>query len=366
MKISIVLGAGFGDEGKGNFVNHLCKENPGETAVVRFNGGHQAGHTVIHNGKRHVFSNFGSGTLQNVTTYWSKYCTVYPPGFNREYNALIDLGITPNIVIDDLCPVTTPFDIFQNRSIEEIDQHGSCGVGYGQTMYRHESLDHSYRIFVKDLFNKWVLRQKLNQLAKFYNNFDVSIDAFMDECEQFGCRMWNTNVRSMDMNYEHLIFEGAQGILLDREHGIFPHVTRSHTTSKNVMSFIDENKIDASDTTLYYMTRCYSTRHGNGPFFDFIAQPNNANETNIANPYQGSFRIAPFFSPNLRYAITSDLVYNHHFDVNRRVVVTCMDQFEDKIPVIKDDLSDIIELSKDEFVDRLFLPNRILVDRPDF
>src|SRR5690606_12238557 len=104
-----VIGIGFGDEGKGITTDFLCSRsrNP---IVVRFSGGHQAGHTVVLNGVRHVFSNFGSGTLRGAPTYWAKYCTVNPIGIINELDSLIKKGITPKLYIDEKCPITTPYD----------------------------------------------------------------------------------------------------------------------------------------------------------------------------------------------------------------------------------------------------------------
>lgn len=363
--VSIVLGAGFGDEGKGNFVNYLCKESPDQSIVIRFNGGHQAGHTVVHNGHRHVFSSFGSGTLQYVPTFWSKYCTVYPTGFLREREKLIDAGVQPVIYIDPMCPVTTPFDVTENRLIEQEQEHGSCGVGFGQTILRHETLDHSHRIFAKDLKNPWILRHKLMELAAYYGRkSDLIVDNFMEDCRDFlQCIKFGTEQDTL-AKYGHLIFEGAQGILLDREHGMFPHVTRSHTTSKNAMEIIrrcGESRID-----VYYMTRCYSTRHGNGPFFDVSAQPDNEHETNVSNNWQGDFRIAPFSPANLRYAIDSDSVYiSDKWWVNKHTVITCMDHFTDDIPVLSDNFETIHLFSKESFKN-LFPIDTIFVDRPDY
>ena len=129
----IVLGSAFGDEGKGLTTSFLCSitKNP---LVVRFNGGHQAGHTVIHNGIRHVFSNFGSGTLDNTPTYWSEYCTVDPTGVIREGDSLNEKGIAPNIAFNGNAMVTTPFDIYSNQKRERDVNHGSVGVGFGTTI----------------------------------------------------------------------------------------------------------------------------------------------------------------------------------------------------------------------------------------
>ena len=91
-----VIGLGFGDEGKGLTVNHLANklDNP---LVIRYSGGQQAGHTVIKDGYKHTFSNFGSGTLSGAPTYWSKYCSFDPVGFAKEYNKLKNDGYDPVI-----------------------------------------------------------------------------------------------------------------------------------------------------------------------------------------------------------------------------------------------------------------------------
>jgi adenylosuccinate synthase len=82
-----VLGAGFGDEGKGLVTDWLCR-SCAKPLVIRFCGGQQAGHTVAANGLRHVFSNFGAGTLRGVPTYFSRFCTIDPVGMINELNAV--------------------------------------------------------------------------------------------------------------------------------------------------------------------------------------------------------------------------------------------------------------------------------------
>ena len=359
--ISIILGCGFGDEGKGMMVNHLCKSKNGKSLVIRFNGGHQAGHTVVlEAGARHVFSSFGSGTLQKADTYWSKYCTVYPPGFLREWDQLKELGYNPAIYIDAMCPVTTPFDVYLNQDYEESlenDRHGSCGVGFGNTIERHETLLYSYRIFAKDLKYEWILREKLLQLAKFYrfsNIQKVAIEKFIDDSFEFTKHVEIVSEKDFFLfeypRYSNIIFEGAQGILLDRDHGIFPHVTRSHTTSKNAWEIIQRNGlcnsnivsggiINGKDITIYYVTRCYQTRHGAGPLlgeeFDFELD-NTENETNKLGKYQGEFRKAPFSFELFRYAREADVQYHpaNILGIEKKIVFTCLDQFNKEIPIV--------------------------------
>jgi adenylosuccinate synthase len=104
----IVVGLGYGDEGKGITTGFLCKKYP-NSIVIRYNGGHQAGHTVYKTlDDYHIFSSFGSGTLQGIPTYWSSYCTFSPIHFLDE---LISLDENPKIFIDKHCPVTTHYDV---------------------------------------------------------------------------------------------------------------------------------------------------------------------------------------------------------------------------------------------------------------
>jgi adenylosuccinate synthase len=307
----IVVGMGFGDEGKGLTTSFLCSKtkNP---LVVRFNGGHQAGHTVVYNGKRHVFSGFGSGSLQGVPTYWSSFCTFYPTSFLREYNLLDN----PKIYVNPLCPVTTPFDIDYNRTMEKYNKHGSVGMGFGATIKRQEDY---YKLFVQDLFFEPVLIAKLNAIAKHYNAEDINeqIARFLKAVNEV-----KNIIQIADdsiMNQYEPIFEGAQGILLDMDFGFFPNVTRSNTTTKNALSIYPSKEV-------YYITRSYLTRHGNGymPNEKKLYLSNNENETNKSHEYQGEFRTAELNIDLLNYALICD----NHFSngLKKNLVVTCLDQ----------------------------------------
>jgi len=364
MKISIVLGSQYGDEGKGSITNWLTTQSS-NPLVIRFNGGQQASHTVSKDGILHSFSSIGSGALNSVPTYWSKFCTFFPPGFNQEYDALIVKGCRPpKMFIDPLAMLTTPFDIRVNRLEEFRTNHGSVGAGVGKTIWRHETLDHSFRIFAKDLKYEWILIEKLKAMVDLYGaEFDFNIDLFLKEVKIFLERVVIKD-SSILHDYEHLIFEGAQGILLDREHGIFPHVTRSHCTSKNAWEILknefSEKKIKNSTPEIYYISRCYQTRHGNGPLngehlwneSDLICNSQqNAGDVGELN-LPGKFRYAPFYFPNINYALETDAQYSSKFNPNINIVVTCLDQVKDKIPILIDDDS-VKYLTKNRFLSKL-------------
>src|SRR5258708_6994888 len=106
-RATVVIGANYGDEGKGKMVDYLVSQITNEKVVVRFNGGAQAGHTVmLPDGKRHIFSHFGSGTLANAQTYLAKHFVCNPILFWKEYRQLSELSITPKVAVDPRCFVT--------------------------------------------------------------------------------------------------------------------------------------------------------------------------------------------------------------------------------------------------------------------
>jgi len=343
MSISIVLGASFGDEGKGKVTNFLSKKK--DSLVIRFNGGHQAGHTVVQDGVRHVFSSFGSGTLNGTPTFMSKYCSIFPPAMLMEYKDLVSKGATPVLYIDPLTMVTTPYDIALNRYDEttRVNAHGSCGSGFGKTVERHETLEHSHRIFAKDLSNEWVLRQKLEMIQAIVpeEHRRVDIDSYVNMCmecsDMFILKTENAALSSPKV--KNYVFEGAQGILLDREHGIFPHVTRSRTTSANVYDMLTPFVVKGSDIKVHYLCRAYQTRHGNGPLLGEghkVKLVNNENETNVTNDWQGVFRIAPLSLGLLKYAVYSDVSYHNKSGTKMELIISHLDQLGE-IPILNKD-----------------------------
>ena len=224
-EISIVLGLGFGDEGKGATVNALCSINPKNSLVIRFNGGHQVGHTVHEGDILHPFSNFGSGTLQGVPTYWTEYCTMNPVAVIREGSILIEKGIIPKIFYNPNVMVTTPFDIVQNHNDETNQLHGTVGVGFGATIQRNE---YHYHLYVRDLFNPKIRDEKLRNILNYYHYITplnaVSqrrYDEFIDYCNLFIEKYEYIDFSKISGWDYDLIFEGGQGILLDTEYGFF-------------------------------------------------------------------------------------------------------------------------------------------------
>ena len=111
--IKIVIGANFGDEGKGLMTDYFSQKS--NSIVVCSNGGAQRGHTVTTpTAIRHVFHHFGSGTFNNASTYLSEDFILNPIIFKQEYDELVKLNHNPNVYINQNCMITTPFDMIAN------------------------------------------------------------------------------------------------------------------------------------------------------------------------------------------------------------------------------------------------------------
>lgn len=339
MKTHLILGLAFGDEGKGVTTDYLCRQAE-RPLVVRFSGGHQAGHTVVTpEGQRHVFSNFGAGTLAGAPTFWSRYCTFHPVGYASEREALLELGLTPTLFVDGLAAVTTPYDLLYNRHLEASQQHGSCGLGFGATVARHEG---PHKLHVLDLLDEYVLEQKLASVATYYvDKLGVNYDgeALARQLESFQeavaycrfnllCTSGRAFFSSVAETYDTIVFEGSQGLLLDQDFGYFPHVTRAHVSSRNALELAREYDLPVPD--IFYVTRAYQTRHGNGPLTNTdLPGPElhpTPYETNVFNPWQGGQRRSLLDLNQLRYALRSDAQYSA--GLPRHLVVTCLDQLD--------------------------------------
>ncbi|MEO7691538.1 MAG: adenylosuccinate synthetase, partial [Sphingomonas sp.] len=137
-----VIGACYGDEGKGRTVDAIAHRLGAGTVVVRSNGGAQAGHTVVApSGARHVFHQLGSGAFAGAATHFSRFMVSHPMMLGEEVRAVAALGGAIAITADPRGYVTTPWDMMVNQAIEMARggaRHGSCGLGFGETVLRCE------------------------------------------------------------------------------------------------------------------------------------------------------------------------------------------------------------------------------------
>jgi adenylosuccinate synthase len=335
LRAYIVVDLGFGDAGKGLLTDFLVRHlNAG--LVVRYNGGAQAGHNVVAPDRRqHTFSQFGSGTFfPGVKTYLSKYVVVHPTALLVEGDILISKGIRDafsRIRVSDQALVITPFHQAANRIREIVrggNRHGSCGVGVGEAVedalaYPEDS------ILAGDLSNLPILARKLRsirerkrqQLAEQFkdNSPDEAlarewllfedenvIKAWISSVSRFaelGLVAPEALLQGWLQQEKAVIFEGAQGVLLDQDAGFHPYTTWSRCTAANAHEIINGL---APETQVFQIgvMRCYAVRHGPGPLpSETDSLKPFISEHNQYNPWQGAVRYGWFDAVLARYAL---------------------------------------------------------------
>lgn len=354
-----IIGAGFGDEGKGFWTDaHAARAmSEGQDAwAIRFNGGAQAGHTVTTpEGARHVFHHIGSGALVGAGTYLSRHFALHPMLLPDELATLERLGVRwPRLMVDPRAPVTIPYDVMINQAIEAArgpGRHGSCGVGFGETMERCAHPEFVLRAF--DLDDPERIRACLgacrsryvphrltalglpaNTLDRWLHRPEV-VERFVADATAMSRRV----VQALPDVLRHrgaLVFEGAQGLRLDQDLGEFPHVTRSHTGLPSLLSVAQE--VGLTQIKVVYVTRAYVTRHGAGPLPSETSSspaPHFSDPTNQPNPYQGQLRFAALDPDALCSFINRDLARGQPqpIQVDPVLAVNCLDQMGDATPL---------------------------------
>ena len=349
MAVSAVIGAAYGDEGKGHVTAALA--GPG-SIVCRMNGSSQAGHTVVSpSGDRAVFSHAGSGTMAGARTYLGPRFVCNPAMFQEEWAYLYSYH--PEILVHPDCPVTTPWDVIINRLAEQArgdKRHGSVGAGFGETLERH---GRGYPLAVKDLpvdkGNCWLKSHLINIIRQWVPlrcselNIDLAtadkdltvlltnpdmLEIFLGHCVGFRRKTYVKDVDWLCCRIRKgtdVIFEGAQGLMLDQTEGFFPHVTRSNTGLKNICEVLP----DCTPLQVYYVTRAYTTRHGAGPFPHELPEGLPfpiVDETNVPGKYQGTLRFSFLNLDTLLKAIGTDIRKHGQTQFTYNLVITCLDQ----------------------------------------
>lgn len=351
-----VIGAGYGDEGKGLLTDALAAGLGPGTVVVRHNGGGQAGHTVrLADGRAHVFHHVGAGTFAGAATYLGRRFVSNPLVLADEIAALARLGFSPRIAADARGLLTTPWDMMINQFVEAARgqaRHGSCGLGFGETIERCG--DPRYATRLSDLggdlgalrtrFDRirrdWVPRRltRLGHPGLWLRHRDLILfEAGMERALVQAVAMLAqvdlvAGARDAVPRDAPVVFEGAQGLGLDAERGAFPHVTRSRTGLANVLDVAAE--LGLARIEAVYATRAYVTRHGAGPLAHERAGPPGprvADPTNRPNPWQGRLRFGTLDLDALGGAIRADLADANGtgIAVSPRLALTCLDQITD-------------------------------------
>lgn len=347
---NVVVGANLGDCGKGSLVNYLSNRN---TTVVRFCSGSNAGHTVcMPDGRRHIFGHIGSGSFKGANTHLSRFFICNPLLFEKEYKSL---GLDLKITMDPRCIITTPFDMIVNQVKELCKKyrHSSCGVGIHESMVRHEKIP----INLKSIA---VLREQLYHIID-YAYYELGllnipplyekalknnkiIDDFLESVKFFNSKI--STLYDNDLSGE-LVFEGAQGLLLDQNSTHFPYVTHAKTGLDNVIEIAKD--ININDLNVYYVTRPYLTRHGNGPLPNAVLQEtfNIIDDTNLPNKWQGKFRFGYLNIDTLNYNISTDFrkLFSTNISGTKNIAISCLDQVPEKFKVINEGKKEFVKIN---------------------
>lgn len=282
----VIVGAQWGDEGKGKVVDLYTAK---AEYIVRFQGGNNAGHTLVVNGKKTVLHLIPSGVLHPGKVCVIANGVVFDPGvFFEEIDSLISSGAISaeqpykSIRVSERAHVILPYHRLLDRCREE---HGAKGTGKGKIGTTVRGIGPAYEdkvarrgIQVVDLFRPDLLRAKLeraleekNVLLKHqFGQEPVQLEAMVQECLKYGERLkpFVGNVRAELQAAltakRTILFEGAQGTLLDVDHGTYPYVTSSSTCSGGAVTGSGLG-LNAAQQVIG-ITKAYTTRVGTGPF----------------------------------------------------------------------------------------------------
>lgn len=325
--INIVIGANYGDEGKGLVTNWLSNQySENDSIIILNNGGAQRGHTVEdQNEFRHVFHHFGSTTNKNYISYCSQFFIINPAIWFIEKE---ELKYTPQLYIDQNCLVSTPFDMLLNQMMElnraENEKHGSVGVGIWETICRNKyiPLNFSSNKYHTPLFKKLILtyfQQRIEQNNIQQDIIDnlltgINLDElylkFVDDFHSMQTIYKNCSITDIYKKFNNIIIENGQGLLLDQSLNTV-HTTPSNTGIKNLNNLVCKNYNNI--VNCYYVSRTYLTRHGNGPLENEIDKKElskdiNIDQTNIYNDYQGNIRYGKLNIDELIQRIQNDYI----------------------------------------------------------
>jgi adenylosuccinate synthase len=277
-KSVVVLGTQWGDEGKGKIVDLLTDQ---AAVVARFQGGHNAGHTLVVNGEKTVLHLIPSGILrEGVTCLIGNGVVLAPDALLKEIRGLEekDVPVRQRLRLSPACPLILPYHVALDQAREAArgkDKIGTTGRGIGPA-YEDKVARRGLRL--GDMFYPERFANKLREVME-YHNFSltnyykvdaVDYDTVLADCMEMAKQLepMVANVTELLHQYrergQNILFEGAQGSLLDIDHGTYPFVTSSNTTAGGAAtgSGVGPLYLDY----VLGITKAYTTRVGSGPF----------------------------------------------------------------------------------------------------
>ena len=284
----VILGTQWGDEGKGKIVDLLTDQ---VSAVVRYQGGHNAGHTLVIDGEKTVLHLIPSGILRdNVMCYIGNGVVLSPEALIREVTGLEARGVPvrERLRISPACPLILPYHVALDQARENARGEakiGTTGRGIGPA---YEDKVSRRGLRVGDLFHRERLAAKLGEVLDYHNfvlknyykvapiDYQKTLEEALEFAEWLKTLVTDVTARLHELRRQgaNIMFEGAQGTLLDIDHGTYPYVTSSNTTAgcTSTGSGVGPLYLDY----VLGITKAYTTRVGSGPFptelFDNIGE----------------------------------------------------------------------------------------------
>ena len=281
MKNTVVVGAQFGDEGKAKITDILAND---ADIIIRFQGGCNAGHTVVADGKKYKFHLIPSGILyENKICFMGSGVVIHPESLKKEIEDMMNEGLSKEKIekalrISPLAHITMPYHIDLDGIQEEKfgkNKIGTTKKGIGPT-YTDKYARQGIR--VEDLFDEKLLSEKLdivlprknNELTKMYDLKPYSKEEIMAKCKEYRellapyyCPDWQEMLLDAKKN-KKILFEGAQGVLLDIDYGTYPYVTSSNPIAGGAGVGVGVGPLAIEEAVGIF--KAYITRVGEGPF----------------------------------------------------------------------------------------------------
>ncbi len=274
----VVVGTQWGDEGKGKIVDWLTEHAQG---VVRFQGGHNAGHTLVIKGQKTALQLIPSGIMRpGVACFIGNGVVLSVPDLLNEIKRLESFGVEvrSRLKVSEACPAILPYHVAIDLAREEARgdaKIGTTGKGIGPT---YEDKVARRAIRVADMLNEKRLTEKLRENLDYHNHvlvnflkkpavdYQKTLDDALKAAEELRPMVADVSSALYDV-FQHggnLLFEGAQGSMLDVDHGTYPYVTSSNCVAGNAAA-----GSGVGPNMLHYVlgiTKAYTTRVGSGPF----------------------------------------------------------------------------------------------------
>jgi adenylosuccinate synthase len=277
-KFVVVLGSQWGDEGKGKVVDLLTEE---AAAVVRFQGGHNAGHTLVIDGRKTVLHLIPSGILrENVQCLIGNGVVLSPEALMKEMAMLEENGVPvrERLRLSESCQLILPYHVTLDQAREKARGNaaiGTTGRGIGPA-YEDKVARRGLRL--GDLFHRERFAAKLGEVLDYHNfvlkhyfkvealDFQAVLEHALAVAEELAPMVMDVPERLRQLREQGaaVMFEGAQGTLLDIDHGTYPFVTSSSTTAGGVCTGSGVGPLDLD--YVLGITKAYTTRVGAGPF----------------------------------------------------------------------------------------------------